>query len=135
MLKSSLTFEPRRWAANEAKLQAAHLFFDWAADVAQTSGKRVFVTMQHDLRQDVFVALVEVGNKTFASKHLTPVAVFKDITNQLFKYYERLNACPIKEQQKEKRSPRKKNSGGRRRTNAAGKRLVPVLQGRRSRTG
>lgn len=118
-LKSSLVFHSTQPVRNEERVTAASNFLDWCADVAHVSGRSSHVTMQHDLKEDMFTAVVESGPITFAMTHRDPFYVFKTLSKQLFKYYEKLNACTFKEQQAKKRSPGKKNSGGRKRSSAA----------------
>jgi hypothetical protein len=121
-LKSSLVFHPTRPARNEEQIAVAAIFLDWCADVAHTSGLPSHVTMQHDLIEDMFTASVESGSRTFAMTHRDPFYVFRALTTQLFKHYEKLNAKINEDEQEKLSATRKTGSSRPRGKGAAGKR-------------
>ena len=121
-LKSSLVFRPTQSIRNSEKVALASIFLDWASDIAQVSGLESHVTMQHDLKEDMFTASVESGSRTFAMTHRDPFYVFKTLTNQLFKHHEKLNAQIDADEQAKLSAPRKKSSSGHRGKGTTGKR-------------
>lgn len=118
-MKSSLTFHPTCTYKNDELIERVKVCLEWAADVSEASSQKVEVMMQHRLKEDEFVMVVEVGAKTFASHKTSPRAVLNDVSKQLFKYYEKITNESNKE---EERVAREKGRRGRGRKSTAGKR-------------
>lgn len=107
-MDTALTFHPTKMQSNTRLLGAFITALGAAESLAKTMSQKSCVLMQHNLKQDVFVMLVECGKWTFASYKKKPRDVCNDVATQIYKHIERVNA----EQQAKERPSGKKSSRG-----------------------
>jgi hypothetical protein len=114
-MDSSITFHPNKARRNEDLILTMTACVEWAAELADASGMKTCMTMQHDLRNDGFTLMVAWGTRTFSARSTNPKTAYGDVSRQLYKQVERFYA---EEQEKESASRKASRKGSGRKSTA-----------------